>query len=226
MFAKKLFVSFTVIVVVFTSDLAYNHAEELPKLPFFDTPGSSDISDLSLDGTYATTKSPWDPWYSGLPFHSIREFSSSQAQQPPSEAEDPVFKPAVLGLNGWGRVPRYPKFGHGGTSHFRFPPRRPRVPPPKVWSRAPPPPVRTSPPPPAWSPPPPPVTVQPPSPTPTPTIQPPSPTPMEGPSPYEAPTPVEPPSLNPAKPPSPASDSPAITPDWENHPSESPTLMW
>lgn len=255
MFAKKLLVSFTAIVLVFTSCTAYNHAEELPKFPFFDTPGSSDIPHLSLGVEYDSTKFPWDPWHSGyipfIPVDSSQEFSLSQAQQPPLEVEDPVFRPAGLGLNGWGRVPRVSKFGHRGAPHFRLPPKRPSVPPPKVWSprvqpppnqapprKSPPPPVRTPPPPPAWTPPSPPVTVQPPTPAPTiqppsptptpmPTIQPPSPTPMGELSPFDAPTPVtESPSLNPAKPPFIVLDPPAIPPEWENYPTEPPTVMW
>ncbi|KAL8114975.1 hypothetical protein AgCh_021701 [Apium graveolens] len=111
MFAKNLYVSFTTIVLVFTSCVAYNHADELPKFPFFDTPGSSDISRSSLGGTYDTTK------------------SSIQAQQPPLEVEDPVPKPVGLSLNGWGRIPRDPKLNGWG--------RIPRAPKLDGWGRIP-----------------------------------------------------------------------------------------
>lgn len=126
-FANKLSVSFTCIVLVFISGIAYNHADELPKFPFF-TPGSSDISRSSLGGTYDTTKSSWNSWKSGympsVPSDFIQESSSSQAQQPPSEVEDPVLKPVGPKLNGWGRIPRAPKFSHRGSDQLRLPPIR------------------------------------------------------------------------------------------------------
>lgn len=211
MFAKKLSVSFTSIVLVFTSCIAYNHADELPKFPFFDTPGSYYISRPSLGDT---TKSPWNSWNSeympSVPPDFIQEFSSSQAQQPPSEVEDPVFKPAGLrltgwgriprapNLNGWGRIPRVPKFSHRGSDQLRLQPIMPQsVQQQKVWSaHVPSPPIRA------------PLRKS------TPTF---IPTTAER-SPFEAQTSVtEPPTLNPAKPPSPALDL-LDPPEWASSP--------
>ncbi|KAK1374088.1 hypothetical protein POM88_030281 [Heracleum sosnowskyi] len=199
-FAKKLLISFNAIVLVFTSCIAYNHAEELPNFPFSDTPRSSD-----------TTESPRDPWNSGyMPLVTpdfIHEFSSSQAQKPPSKVEDPVFKPVGLGLNGWGRIPRVPKLdgwgriprvpklngwgriprvpklSHQGSHHLRLPPIRPQsVEPKKVWStHVPSPPIRA------------PLTVQ--QLAVDPLFEAPSPTPTAEWSPFKAPTSVtEPPT--------------------------------
>lgn len=192
----------TAIVLVFASCISYNHADELPKFPFSDTPGSSD-----------TSESPWDPQNSGyMPFVTpdfIQEFSSSQAQQPPSKVEDPVFKPVGLGLNGWGRIPRVPKLSHRGSNHLR---------------------PSTVPSPPTQAPP----TVQPPAIQPLsvwtsllavkPPFEPPSPTPIAERSPFKAPTSItKPPTLNPTKPPSPAF---ALLDEWAASPTvSSPTMM-